>query len=167
MSSLFERLCGMLDDEVERQENVLAVCQAQSEAVKTNDLEYLEAKTAALVVLIKEAAQAARERSALMELIATEHRLNRTGLHFNDLVAVAPEPLRDRMAESHRRLRNVLKETRPVALSNASSMRHALRAIRASFAVLQPDTPAPATYDATGMQPPAKPGLVNTMDQRG
>ncbi len=167
MSSLFERLCDMLDDEVERQENVLAVCRAQSEAVKTNDLEYLEAKTASLVVLIQEAAQAARERSALTDLIAAEHGLSRNGLLFSDIVAVAPEGLRDRLADSHRRLRGVLKETRSVALSNASSMRHALRAIRASLAVLRPEDKPPLAYDAKGMQPPAKPGLVNTMDQQG
>ena len=167
MSSLFERLCEMLDDEVERQENVLAVCQAQSEAVKTNGLEYLEAKTASLVVLIQEAAQASRERSGVMESIAAEHGLNRVGLIFSDVVAAAPEPLRGRLAESHRRLRAVLKQTRPVAISNASSLRQALRGMRASLAVLGPEAPSGSAYDATGMHESAKPGLVNTMDQRG
>lgn len=167
MSSLFERLCEMLDDEVERQENVLAVCQAQSEAMKSNDLEFLEAKTVALVVLIQEAAQATRERSAVFEAIAAEQRLTREGLAFGDVITAAPEPLRGRLAESHRRLRAVLKETRPVAMSNASSLRHALRAVRASLAVVTPEAPSGSAYDATGMRQPAKPGLVNMLNQRG
>ncbi|HUW61323.1 MAG TPA: flagellar export chaperone FlgN [Candidatus Bathyarchaeia archaeon] len=167
MSGLFERLCEMLEDEVERQENVLAVCQAQSEAMKSNDIEYLEAKTAALVVLIQEAAQAARERSAVLEAIVAEHSMNREGLVFSDVVAAAPEPLRGRLTESHRRLRAVLKATRPVVLSNTSSLRHAVRAVRASLAAVRPEAPSGSAYDATGMHQPAKPGLVNTMDQRG
>ena len=167
MSSLFERLCEMMDDEVERQENVLAVCQAQSEAMKSNDLEFLEAKTASLVALIQEAAHATRERAVAIEAIAAEQGLNRERLFFSNVAAAAPELLRGRLTDSHRRLRTVLKETRPVALSNASSLRHALRAMKASLAVLGPEAPSGSAYDATGMHQPAKPGLVNVLNQRG
>ncbi|MCX5771435.1 MAG: flagellar protein FlgN [Candidatus Hydrogenedentes bacterium] len=167
MSRLFERLCEMLDDEVERQENVLAVCQAQSEAMKSNDLEYLEAKTASLVVLLQEAARATKERSAVMKTIAVEQGLNREGLFFSDMVAAAPESLRGRLAESHRRLRDALKKARPVALSNALSLRQALRTMRVSLAAVTPESPSGAAYDSTGMHQPAKPGLVNVLNQRG
>jgi len=171
MSSKFECLCDLLEDEIERQENVLAVCRAQSEAVKTNDLEYLEAKTAALVVLIQEAAQAARERAGLVESILKEdagfdaEQLNRA--KFADVVAATPEPLRGRLAESHARLHAVLDETRPVATANAISLRTALRTMNASLSVLAPTKPSGAAYDARGMGPVARPGAVNLVDQRG
>jgi hypothetical protein len=46
-------------------------------------------------------------------------------------------------------------------------MRQALRGIRASLALVRPETAAGAAYDATGMLPAEKPRLVNTMDRRG
>jgi hypothetical protein len=102
-----------------------------------------------------------------MESIVAEQGFNRAGLAFADLAAAAPEPLRRRLDESHRRLRDVLAQTRPIALANASSMRQALRGIRASLALVRPETAAGAAYDATGMLPAEKPRLVNTMDRRG
>lgn len=171
MSSKFQRLCDLIEDEVERQENVLAVCQAQTEAVKTNDLEFLESKTAALVVLIQEAAQAARERVALVESIAKEdlqagaEDLKR--LRFADIVAAAPNRLRARLSDGHDRLRAALATTRPVAAANAVSLRTALRTMNASFAALSPPKPTGAAYDARGMGPVEHPGAVKLVDQRG
>ena len=167
MSSLHDRLLNMLEDEVERQENVLAVCMAQAEALKTNDLEYLEAKTAALVALIQDAAQSARERSVVVQAILAEAGLAVDGtVRFSCVLAASPEPCRGRLAETHGRLRAVLNETRPAAFSNALTLRTALRTMNGTLAAGGWTAPAGAEYDATGMRP-AKRGLLNTMDKRG
>lgn len=166
MSELFEQLCGLLDDEVERQENVLAVCKAQSEAVRTRDIEYLEAKTAALVALIQEVAKAAGERANVIRAIINENGLKSARLTLSDVVGAAPEPLRGRLADAHRRLRAVLNETRPVVLANASSLRKALQTMSDSLSILEPAAVEGAGYDATGMGP-AGVGPASMIDQRG
>ena len=169
MRSLFESLCDLLENELERQENVLAVCQAQSEAVARNDIELLEAKTGALLALVQEAAQAAAERVCLIKAIIAKYIETDcpNDLKFDDIAAAAPKHLRQRLEETHARLRSVLKKTRPVALANASSLAAALRAADASLALIQTSSRSEATYDATGRSAGPVPRALTAVDQRG
>lgn len=167
MHDLFEQLCNLLDDEIERQENVLAVCKAQSQAVQTRDLEYLEAKTAALLALVQEVALAAGDRAKVLQAIMKEYELTSACPSLSDVVAAAPEPWRKRLADSHRRLRAVLNETRPIVLANASSLRSALRAMGDSLSILESAPEQGAGYDATGMGPAVGAGRASMIDQRG
>ena len=56
-------LCEWLEDAVERQENLKAVCIAQGEAALRHDRAELEAKTAAAELLVRAANEAEVDRS--------------------------------------------------------------------------------------------------------
>ena len=85
MEKVLDELCEVLQDELERQENVLAVCRAQGQAARARDVAYLEAKAAALCSLIRETVNAEQERLRLVRAVVERlsdrvdeitHRLN-------------------------------------------------------------------------------------------
>ncbi|MBM3290178.1 MAG: hypothetical protein FJY92_08515, partial [Candidatus Hydrogenedentes bacterium] len=72
MYDLLEKLCSGLDDEIERQETVLAVCRAQIDAIGARDLNAFEARTAALDVLVRDAAHAQAARAGVIAKVAVQ-----------------------------------------------------------------------------------------------
>ena len=54
------RLCSLLDDEIERQDNLLAIGRAQKDALLAQDLASMQARTAAMEAVARESAQVSR-----------------------------------------------------------------------------------------------------------
>ena len=172
MNELFDTLCSMLDDELERQENILAICRAQAEAARAYDVEHLEARTAALLPLLRDAALAEPLRSRLLDQIALNDLNVQTPEPgrptLREVAEIAPEPWMSRLRHYQWRLREVLDETRAVVQANATALRTSLRVVgQALKAVDQTGAPASPGYSADGFEPASGIAQPALMDQRG
>lgn len=166
IEELLDGLCNLCDDELERQETSLALCRAQGEGLRARNLAYIDAKTAALDTLIREAADAEKKR---LELVRTA--MERWGLRdvpptLTTLIQAAPEPSRTRLIEFQSKLRRVLAETRRVVSSNATLLRVAMSAVDDALRVFEMTMNAgPQGYTQQGNTPRAAgPALI---DRRG
>ena len=167
MDKLFEKLSELFDQELERQENILAVCQAQRNAARAHDLEYLEAKTAALVILIREGAQAEVERHELLRRIVAHYALPVERQTLTDLIHVAPEPWRSRFHEFQFRLRATLARTRSLVRDSAHSMRRSLSIVRQALGHLETCVDDAGAYDASGSDRPRSTRVLSLIDAKG
>lgn len=129
MTDLFDALCTILEDELERQETVLAVCRAQQAALANRDIEYLEAKTAALELLIEEAADAERDRQRVLGLLFNELGLPEEGRTLSALSAVAPAPYSTQLTELQARLQDVLAASQGLVAENDHLFRASARTV--------------------------------------
>ena len=168
MTSTLSALCDFFDDELERQENVLAVCIAQGQAARAHDLDALEAKTAALNLLLSEFVEAERERLRLVQQIVEEYELPERRQTLSDVIALAPEPWKSRMQDFQERMQKTLRETRSEVLSNDRIMRGSLTIVDEALASLVSCVPESlGNYDARGaeaQQHRLDPAMI---DQRG
>lgn len=167
MDDFFETLCFALDDELERQENILAVCRAQGQAARAHDIEYLEAKTLALVALMQEAVQAEKTRGLLLGRMAEHLRIPNDRQTLSELIRIAPEPWRGRLSHVQTRLQDTLRETHAVVLSNGGVLRSGLRVLTRSLQALGQCAALDTGYDATGMEPVRKRFQPKVLDQKG
>lgn len=168
MSAAFESLCSLLEDECERQENILAVCRSQGEAARNRDVAEMEAKTAALELLLQEVKQAEDERNRVARLLSEEHGVPHDCGTLSELIRHAPEAWRPRLRHMQARLRGVLDSTRQVVRANAGVMRHAARKVSRSVGLLTRQDPSnPASYTAAGMELAVSERQPVLMDQRG
>ncbi|NUM53748.1 MAG: flagellar protein FlgN [Candidatus Hydrogenedentes bacterium] len=126
MDELFEKLCGGLEDEIERQETVLAVCRAQIDAIGARDLNALEARTAALDILVREAAHAQASRAGVIAKVAVQLGLPPDRRTLYALANAAPGPWNARLQHIQCRLRKTVNETRRVVRLNARTIRRSL-----------------------------------------
>lgn len=99
MSHEIEKLCDMLDDEIERQQNVSAVCEAQHKALCARDVEAIDARNNALELLALESGLEESERSALVAAISRRLDLVPERTRLSDLVSHAPDPWKSRLGE--------------------------------------------------------------------
>ncbi len=129
MDDLFETLCELFDDELERQENILLLCRKQGRAVRDNDTEALLEGTEALQNLTQEAADAEAQRRRLLEQVAGGYELPSDQQNLSGLIAVTPEPWKTRMRESQRRLRDVLREIEQAVQDNAQLLSASLEVV--------------------------------------
>jgi len=166
MEKTLDRLCAHFEDELERQENVLALCNAQAEAARARDIECLEAKTAALSVLIQDAIDAERERLALVREIVDAYGLPVEQQTLSGLVATVPEPWKTRLADFQLRIRAVLEETRGVVRQNMPVLRRSLNVANEALSALhgQPDA---GRYDGQGENREGALAGPNVIDRRG
>lgn len=148
---LLEALCRYLEDEIERQENVLAIARAQGEAARNHDLELLEARSAALAAQIREVVAAEKERLALVHCIVGVLELPHERQTLSALIAIAPEPLATRMREAQTRLRTLLQEIQELTQRNQQLMRRSLRVVNDAAASLMDALPVlQSPYNARG-----------------
>jgi len=126
VNELFEKLAENLDNEAERQETLLAVCRAQLEALNSRNLAAIEARTAALDILVRETAQAVAARAGLITAVAKELELRPEHRTLSGLISVAPAPWNDRLKLVQDRLQRVLKDCRRVVRMNAHTLRRSL-----------------------------------------
>lgn len=166
-SELFETLCFVLDDELERQENVLSVCRAQGEAARSHDIEYLEAKTLALVTLMREAVQAEKMRDDVIRRIAQETGQPETLKSLSDLILLSPDPWKARLEYLQSRLKTVLAETRAIVASNSTVLRSGLTVLTQSIRALEQCVERPVGYDASGFESASSQTPPRMVDQRG
>lgn len=126
MDELLEKLCGGLEDEIERQETVLAVCRAQIEAIGAQDLNALDARTAALDILVRDAAHAQAARVGVIAKVAVQLDLPPNRRTLGALLEVAPAPWDARLRDIQKRLDRAMGETRRVVRLNARTIRRSL-----------------------------------------
>ena len=167
MDDLLEALCYLLEDELERQENVLAICRAQGQAARTHDVECLEARTAALLPLIQEGVQADGLRTRLLAQIAARAGMSVSRPCLSDVIPHAAEPCASRLRFYQSRLVEILGETKSVVRANAIVLRGSLRVVSQAMKALEQCSADAASYDAQGMGPQRANALPTVIDQRG
>lgn len=164
----FEALCAVFDDDLERQENLLALCHAQARAVLEHDIELLEARTEAMTALVGEVSQSERLRVALATVLVEALRLPADQQTLSGLIAVAPEPFRTRMREFQVRMQAVLAETREVVRANHLVLRRSSRIVAEALNALTVCTPPPrGEYDARGDAPDGPHQQPALLDRKG
>jgi hypothetical protein len=97
LNEVLQRLCEQLEEEIERQENVQAVCRAQQEAVLTRDLAVMEARTEALGILLRESVQAQQERLELVHALAEHYAIGDTRRALSGLIGAVSDPWKSRL----------------------------------------------------------------------
>lgn len=168
MDQLLNTLCNLLDDEVERQENVLAVCNAQRDAVLARDLDSLAARTSALELLIRESITAQAKRHDTLRPIVDRFGLEPGRQTMTHLIEAAPEPWKTRLHGLQKRMRETVEKTRVAVRANAKVTRRSkrmtdglIRALRQEHQRYQDE------YTALGAEKSSRSGNPVLMDQRG
>lgn len=150
-AEILERLCAHCDDEAERQETMLDVCRAQLAAARSHDIEQLEAKTAALFLLIKEEAEAEKGRLEILRSLVDRLGLPVQKQTLSFLISAVPEPWASRLAEFQTRFRTAISETQGTARESNRIIRKSLRVLdRAVAAAVRCSPLPPNAYDALG-----------------
>lgn len=168
ITAVLDKLCAHCDEEAERQETVLEVCRAQLFAARAHDIEQLEAKTAALLLLIQETAEAEKTRITLLREIVDHYRLPNERQTLTELISIAPEPWSSRLREFQTRLRAAVEETRRVARENRLVVRRSLNVLnRAMEAAFQTADAKRGAYDARGEQQRGNAERPAILDRRG
>jgi len=134
------------ETELERQETVLSLCIAQGQAARVHDLEYLEAKTAALSNLAAESAQAEQTRQNLVRQLADHYDLAIPNPPLSAMIAVAPGPFAGRLRELQGRMQAVTSATRGVIAENNRVIRRSLRVVQVALSVLTRCQDAPSGH---------------------
>lgn len=167
-TGLLERLCTHLEDECERQETVLEVCRAQGLAARAHDIEYLEAKTEALLILIREAMEAERERLELVGEVVRSLNLSVDQQTLSGLIQAVGEPWQSRLRDFQTRVRSVLAETRAANRENSRIMRRSMHVLnRAMDTLLHNGECRSLTYTARGNQSTPERRRAALLDGRG
>jgi flagellar biosynthesis/type III secretory pathway chaperone len=113
-----KELCDMLDDEIERQQNVGSVCIAQHDALCARDVELIDARNTALELLARDAELEANERQATVFRIAKALGLAPERTRLRDLAAHAPEPWKARLSDRRVALREVVQSNQRMVRRN-------------------------------------------------
>jgi len=168
IAGLLDDLCEHFDDELERQQNVLVVCRALGRGARVHDYEYLEAKTAALQVLLRQAIAAEQVRLALVRNVVDYFELPEDQQTLTGLIKVVPEPWCQRMQEFQVLMRATLESTRRLVRDNNRVMRRALSVLNDTMnamALCEPEHPGSYTNQGdTRERTRTAPALI---DQRG
>ena len=165
---LLEGLCNLLDDELERQEAALGLCQAQREGIRSRDAVGLDANTAALNAVITESSRASQSRTQLLKKVAERCGLSPERPTVSALVDVVAEPWRTRLDELQERMRSVLAETRAVVRENAHLLRVSTgiieSALRAFDGLVRDEVEKYTEHGGAARRETREPALL---DQRG
>jgi len=168
IEQLLDMLCEHFDDELERQQNVLVVCRALGRGARTNDHEYMEAKTAALHVLLRQAMAAEQVRLALVRGVVDHFQLEESDQTLSGLIAAAPEPWRQRMQEFQVLMRATLESTRRLVRENSRVLRRSLYVVNQTLAAMALCEPEPAgAYNGQGGESARAHAAPALVDQRG
>ncbi len=163
-----DTLCQLLEDEIERQENLLLVCKSQHEALLAQDLEAVQARTEALEVLIRETAQAHAARSAVVRPILDESGIVEANPCLSDLISVVPAEWKERLRQLQARLKSSIAANRAVVRTNARLLRQSLNIteqLLSSFQVCSDGLAGNYTEQGSGMT--ARPTESVLLDHRG
>lgn len=169
VTAWLEALCDVFQDDLDRQEDLLALCKAQARAALEHDVELLEARTEAITALLRGAVETEQRRIALSGRLVAALGLAPEAQSLSGLIAVSPSPWRERLAEFQARMRGVLAETRAVTEASGRVMRRSAAVVGEALEALAGCVPAaPAQYDAHGGNTNADPGTRPAMlDTRG
>jgi hypothetical protein len=166
MDDHWKQLCACLEDELERQQTVMAVCQAQREAVRARDLPRLEAKTDALDALIHEATVAEKTRIGLLRSLTNFFELPAERQTLSELVRLAPEPWGRRLAELQKHLQALLPQIRGILNDTQERLSLGQSALDRTLYTLLPND-APPPYGGRGTERAARTTTPVLIDSRG
>lgn len=163
-----DALCANLEQELERQETVLSLTRAQGEAAKAHELDALEARTRALIVLMEDSFLAEKDRHAILEGLLPILPQDRDKQTLSELIRLSADPWSRRLGEFQVRLKEVLVGTQAVVRENAVYMRRALRVLNSTFRAFNGTDGAPrGGYDAEGLEPSEVPNFQSMLDAQG
>ncbi len=173
MHTAFEALFSLLEEEIVRQETVLAATRRQGEAARARDMKALEEQTASLMALAQEAAHAdAARKRALRQILGVGAA---PGAALSEVIALAPEPYASHLRDLRTRLRLLLNAVREETRANTAWMRMSLKVVGRLLSAVEPYLQAwPAGYGANGAivaiagQEPASSGMRPALiDRKG
>lgn len=168
IEDLLNHLCEHFDDELERQQNVLVVCRAMGQGARAQDHEYLEAKTAALHVLLRQAVSAEQVRLTLVQAVVDHYQIPAQRQTLSGLIASVPEPWQQRMQEFQVLMRATLESTRRLVRENNRVLRRSLYVVNQTLAAMALCEPGgTAAYDGSGGEVVRIQGIPALVDQRG
>lgn len=167
MDKLFQNVIDALDAELERQENVLAVCRAQQAALLTQDTEYVEAKNEALQLIIRETAEAEAARHEAVGSLVEALGLPIERQTMTGLIGASPEPWTTRLREMQVRLQTTLVETRRVVRNNARIARRSLRVVNQCLDTVHQVQSTVDGYDGKGETAADRREAPSLIDQKG
>lgn len=163
-NTTLQDLCQALDEELERQEVLGGLIEAQRAAIHAHDHKTLEARTEAIQLIAREARQAESGRMELFERLADAHALPAGKRNLSGLMAFCPPADQRRLGELQVTLRERVKHNQQAMRDNARAISHSLRAVRVSLSSVQPMAEPPAY--AGPRRGSGKPAPV-LLDQRG
>lgn len=162
-----EALCDHFDDELERQQNVLVVCRAIGQGARSQDLEYLEAKTEALQLLLREAMEAEQVRLELVAEVVAHYQLPEGEQTLSGLIAHVPMPWEQRMREFQVLMRATLESTRRLVRDNNHVLRRSMGVVAQTLAAMSMCQPDVGQYDQQGGNTHRIRSAPALIDQRG
>ena len=134
---VFAPLCDLLDDELERQTAVLAVCRAQGRALRARDAALLNRHTTSLELLVQEAAQLEPTREGLLHQLRERRGIPHTRATLTDLIHASGDPWRSRLLEFQMRMRRLIAETQAVVQANARLLSVSMKVIGSAIDSLE------------------------------
>ena len=168
MSQALDTLCQVFDDQLERQECMLAVCTAQGDAARVHDIAELDARSEAMQTLIQETVDGEQQRLTLIAQVVAELELQIEDQTLTGLIAAVADPWKGRMAEFQLRIRTVLLRTQMVVRENHRMMQRSLRVVdRAMGALLENGPAMRPNYAANGTEHARDHFPASMIDQRG
>lgn len=168
MSATLDALCKVFDDQLERQETLLAVCSAQGDALRSSDVSALDTRTEAMQALIQETVDSEQQRLALISAVVEDLDLQVEEQTLTGLIAAVADPWRGRMSEFQERIREVLARTQIIVRENHRMMQRSLRLVNRAMGVLLESGPGTKpNYTAEGTERSQEHFPVSMIDQRG
>jgi hypothetical protein len=162
----FSELCALLDEELERQENILFLMEAQNEALRVRDLATIDARTVALASLCADAGVAEAQRGEVSARIALQFSVPASGT-LRQLAEAAPEPWRDRLMWYRTRLSDVLRKVSDAARQNALLIRTSIKNLDRIFQEMIGADRACAGYTENGRGAPELCAATGFLDRKG
>ncbi len=144
MDKVLRALHDALEDELERQEIIRAVCIAQNKALRARNVDQLRTQAEALDALIAESLHAHQTRLRLADSLFPGRG---TPAMLTELAGAAPEPWRSRLSELQERMQAVFSDIRDLVRLNGGILRRALQSVNRDLATL---TAAGPGYAAGG-----------------
>ena len=123
MEKTLDILCDVLDDELERQETVLAVCRKKQAAIRAMDIAALEVRTEALESIVRETINAEHDRHKVLRDVVDALGLPAEKHTLSELINAIDEPWKGRLRLIQQRLRDTIMETRRVTRAYSRDLR--------------------------------------------
>ena len=161
-----DKLCALFDAELDRQTTVRRMCQAQGDAARQSDMTNLQSSTEALVVLMEDALHAEKVRIEILHWVVDHYRLPLKEHTLTDLIAVVPQPWRDRMKQFQHDIKSILIETQDIITLNEGFMKQAAERLEESIhTAVDHAAGPPEGYNPNGMESKGQhsPALLNAV----
>lgn len=153
MTHSLEKLCTILQHEVDRQHMVLAASTELRKALLSLDPDAIDTQVQAQVRAIEESAAAEPERLAVLREIVDGLGLPVEAQTLTGLIRRVQDPWKARLAELQARLNSVLTETQAIVRANQRMLRASLGVVNRQLEIMLPGTiRKDAAYMPTGRE---------------